>query len=459
MKRRDRDELDVALRSEGMSRRDVLRLAALGGAAAATAPVLAACGGSSKKASTNSAGATAANSRGVGNDVAAKVRQYFGPIDEAHSGKGMPINVGAVLPLSGPGAFYGGVQSRGTNLGAKHVKAAGGPDFRMVFKDHKSGDPQAGITASRELGTSGIGLMLSSYNADLFAMLPNIAQYQMLTLDGGGGTSDAGKGKPFFWGTRAITPDDTFPGAVRYLKETSPNARKVALLGWDLGPASTPVIDNLKAALVPAGMSLVHTELTQVGATDYSTPLSRLGSANPDAVFVFLYGLDPGYFMKQYATSGIDKPVFGSEFTADAAKTAGSAYNKYTFAYDFFNAKHPTNDWGALFVDEYRREYSADPDFYAANYYENVFHLWDLVQRTLKRGGNPSKGPDMQAAMLDSLSFKSLYGGSGSTPGITALDPKTHSVAKRPMGVFTYNNGTITPKAFFDIGGADYRAA
>ena len=50
-----------------------------------------------------------------------------------------------------------------------------------------------------------------------------------------------------------------------------------------------------------------------------------------------------------------------------------------------------------------------------------------------------------------------MYGGDDSTIGTYTLDPKTHSVIKREMGVFEYKAGKVTPKAFFGIGGADYK--
>jgi hypothetical protein len=53
----------------------------------------------------------------------------------------------------------------------------------------------------------------------------------------------------------------------------------------------------------------------------------------------------------------------------------------------------------------------------------------------------------------------SVYGGDASTVGTYTLDPKTHSVVKRGMGVFEYKDGKVTPKAFFGIDGVDFKDA
>lgn len=196
-----------------------------------------------------------------------------------------------------------------------------------------------------------------------------------------------------------------------------------------------------------------------MGATDYSTAIQALKSANPDLVLTGLWGLDPGYFMKQYVTSGINKPVIGSEFTNVAAKVAGSAYDNYMYAYDFFDAYKPSNPWAALFVDDYRKTYGSYPDFYAANYYEDTFIVWDLIRRVLAKGGDPTSGTQLQDALEAKPRFPSLYGGDATSPGELVLDPTTHTPTRRPMGLFDYNSGNIKALAYFNIGGADFRLA
>ena len=40
-----------------------------------------------------------------------------------------------------------------------------------------------------------------------------------------------------------------------------------------------------------------------------------------------------------------------------------------------------------------------------------------------------------------------------------SLDLTTHSPSKRAMGLYEYNNGNVTPLAYYDINGADFRLA
>ncbi|HEX9259772.1 MAG TPA: ABC transporter substrate-binding protein, partial [Acidimicrobiales bacterium] len=170
---------------------------------------LAACGddGGSSSDTTAQGGSTTA---GGGGDVGKQLAEML-KVDPANAAKGETFNMGAVLALSGPGSFYGKTMSRGIDLAVEHIKAAGGPDIKVSYWDHKSGDAAAGKTAMTEMVAKGIRAKMASYVDDLGAMLEDTAKSKVFTLDGGGGTSIFGQGIPYFWGTRAITPNDAIP--------------------------------------------------------------------------------------------------------------------------------------------------------------------------------------------------------------------------------------------------------
>jgi ABC-type branched-subunit amino acid transport system substrate-binding protein len=236
-------------------------------------------------------------------DIGERINTLIGP-GGPDADQGVTWELGAVLPLSGPGSFYGKVMKEGTVLALRHIKEAGGPDIKVTYKDHKSGNPEAGAAATRELGEAGHHAVLGSYLADFGAMLPGLEQYQMLSLDGGGGTGVFFQGKPFFWGTRGITPDDSFAGTYQWVKEKMPDTKRVAFVIWDAGEAYVKATaDNLKKELTKQGMELVGVETAPIGATDYASIYARLKGLNPDLIQLAIWGPDPGYFMKGYTTS------------------------------------------------------------------------------------------------------------------------------------------------------------
>ena len=394
---------------------------------------------------------------GTGGVTGDQLKNVLGVKPDEKLGTGMKFKLGIVLAMTGPGSYYGRIQGNGAKLAVAQIKAAGGPDIELVYKDHRSADAQAGARAAKELGIDGVPAVLSSYVGDIGAMFPGIRQYKMLTLDGGGGTSDFGQGKPFFWGMRAIEPDDDFIGALKYWKATDPNIKRVSLVYFDQGPANEIVLKNFNTALKDTGLELASTELTTIGATDYSATIARLKSTNPDAIFLFGTGVDPGYFMKQLVNAGSKVPVIGSEYITDAAEVAGSAFDNYMFATDWFDAARPSNPWSKLFLNSYVKEFNLQPEINAANYYEDTFAIWELIRRVLAKGGNVDSGEELQTALLADPRFKSVYGGSATELGVIALDTSSHSVKQRPLGVYKANGGKPFPVATFDLGGANFQ--
>jgi ABC-type branched-subunit amino acid transport system substrate-binding protein len=445
-----------------LTRRDALKRIGIGATAVAAGPAfLAACSSTKKAASAGTASSTT-GSTAPPSDVGQRLATMLN-IDKATAGAGLTWQMGNVLALTGNGSFYGKTMTRGTDLAVKHIKAAGGPDIKVIYKDHKSGDAQAGTQAMTELGTASVPAKLASYADDLGAMLAGTAQYKMFTLDGGGGTSIFGQGKPYFWGTRAITPNDALPGLLMYVKEALPKAKTVGLTGWDIGePSNSQVKKDVLDKIDKGGFKFNGLyELFPPNTTDFGTILPKIAANQPDVLLVGCYGQDPGFFLNQSLTSGIKSTMFGFEFTPDGIKASKGTYDSqgWTFAYDYFDPDHPVSPLAKLFTDEFVRDYGDKPDFYAADFYENTLVMWEIIRRVLKKGGNINSGADLDTALRDNLTVVSVYGGDASTVGTYTLDPTTHSVNKRGMGVFEYKGGHVTPKAFYGINGDSFHKA
>jgi branched-chain amino acid transport system substrate-binding protein len=395
---------------------------------------------------------------GGGGDLASLLE-----IDEASAGKGQTIDLAAVLALTGTGSFYGKTMSRGLDLAAKHIAELGGPTFKYTYLDHKSGDAAAGVQAMAEIVAKKIQAKFASYTDDLGAMLSSTAENKVFTLDGGGGTSIFGQAKPYFWGTRAITPNDPLPGLFKWTKETYPDAKTVGLIGWDIGEPNNGIVKKDLLAKIAAG-GYQHNglyELVPVGNQDFSQVIPKIKSNEPDILLVVNYGQDPGSFANQAATAGLKAVRIGFEFTPDGLNASKGTYDSdgLTFSYDYFDPKNPKSPLAKKFVEDFNADNGEDPDFYAANFYENAFVMWELMRRIWAKDPKAAiTGDALDKALQENLTVVSVYGGDDSTLGTYALDGTTHSVKKREMGVFEYKGGKVTPHAFFGIDGADYKS-
>jgi branched-chain amino acid transport system substrate-binding protein len=443
---------------DSMTRRRLLKGAGAFALTATGGSLLSACGGSSSGSS--SAASPLKNGQVTGGVPASQLRSLLGISDaDVKNLKGKTWNLGLIVALTGSGAEYGRSQGNGFKLAAAHIQQITGMKVNTQTVDNQSGTPAAGVSAVRQFGGSGFGAVLSSYNGDEGAELPGLKQYKIMSFDPGGGTSVFFEGVPYFWGFRANTPNDPWPGNYKYIASALPKAKRVAFLVWDLGGAFVAKIANgLPPILAQHGMQLVGTQTAAIGATDYSGVISKLKDLSPDLIQTGLWGTDPGYFMKQYANSGIGAPVVGSEFTHDAANAAGTAYDKYWFATDYFDFAKPPNPLSQVFVKGYQAMFGAPANlFYEPNYYEGTLGMFELARRVAAKGGDINSGEQLQNAVVQNPTFKSVYGGDSSTVGTVVLDTAKHTPIKRSMGTFAVQNGTPTPLALYNIGGADFK--
>ena len=435
-----------------LSRRRVIQLSALGTLGAITAAAVG-CGGEEKASPTAGPASPAATGTPKSTATAGTpINQIFGSGGPA-AGQGTTFELGGLLALSGAGSFYGISARRGIDLAVKHIKAAGGPDISILYKDHKSGDPTTGVSAARELGaTDKVSALQCDYAALDGAILPVIDQFKILTLDGSGGTTIAHTGEPFFWGTRMITPDNFFAGAFGYLRRELPNAKNVVSLYWDVPVLKDKTKSIAKQAMDKFGFTQVSEETVTLGTNDFSATMARVKDANPDVINLVIYTPDAGYFMKQFALSGMNAQVMGYEYTTDSAQIAGDAYNKLWFAAEIFDADNPKDPWSKFFVDSFKQEYGEPAGFYSANNYENTFVIWELIKRVLAKKGDLSSGEQLQTALVDNPTFTSLYGGSSSAPGKMTFDLTQHTVIKE-MLVATIQGGKPVVQGKIDLDG------
>jgi branched-chain amino acid transport system substrate-binding protein len=117
---------------------------------------------------------------------------------------------------------------------------------------------------------------------------------------------------------------------------------------------------------------VVNEVYTQVGQTDYASEIAQIRSSDADAVFFFLPGGMGISFLKQYAESGVGKPLIGPafSFSQDILPAVGDAAlgvkNTAQWSPDLDNAANKA------FVDGFQAEYGRLPSLYAAQGYDTA---------------------------------------------------------------------------------------
>lgn len=349
------------------------------------------------------------------------------------------LKLGMLLAMTGPGAFYGQVMSRGAQLAVDQINKAGGIGgwkLELVIEDHKSGDADAGVSGARKLlDVDKVPVILTSYSAPTLAIQPLAMEKHALLLNGGGVGSQL-VNKPNLYNTRMLS-SQTAPFIVQWATGKL-KARRVALLYWN-DAAGQSVASAIKDTCAKAGCQVVVQEPHDIGAKSYTAQLARIRAARPDVLMLGTWGDDVGYVLNQARAYGLTVPILGIEWTPNAQKIGGKAMEGYVIAVDRFDPEGGDAKTKA-FVEAYRAAYKGAPEFYAANYYEHVAYvLQPLIKRVVDRKGDPSKPGEILAemgrALKEGVAFQSVYGG----------DMRLHAdgTVLKPLGVFEVKDGHL----------------
>lgn len=350
------------------------------------------------------------------------------------------LKVGMILAMTGPGAFYGKVMSRGAQLAVDQINKAGGIGgyrLELVIEDHKSGDADAAVSGARKLlEVDKVPVILTSYSAPTLAIQPLAVEKKVLLLNGGG-VGSALVGKPALFNTRMLS-SQTAPFVIQWATGRL-KAKRVATLFWN-DAAGQGVNGAVKEACAKFGCQTVAEEPHDIGAKAYSAQLARIRAARPDVLALGSFGDDVGYILNQARAYGLTAPIVGIDWTPNAQKIGGSAMEGYIISVDRFEPGG--GDQGTkAFVEGYRTAYGEAPEFYAANYYEHVhFVLRPLVKQIVDRGGDPTKQgiplAEMERALGGGHKFQSVYGGD--------MQLHANGTVSKPVGVYEVKQGDLS---------------
>ena len=143
---------------------------------------------------------------------------------------------------------------------------------------------------------------------------------------------------------------------------------------------------------------------TKLGQKDYAAEIAQIRASKADSVFFFLPGGMGIAFMKQYAASGINLPVYGPAFSFDeiilgaVGDAAIGVKNTSQWAYDLLNKPN------ARFVKAFREKYGRTPTLYASQGYDTA----NLIVSALKKA-KPSDADAFRRA-LEAADFESVRG-------------------------------------------------
>ena len=280
-----------------------------------------------------------------------------------------PVKIGFVSTFSGPTAVIGNDMRNSLELALDHLgrKMAGKP-VEVIYEDDQQ-KPEVGVQKSQKLVESDkvdfvIGYIWSNV---LLASLKPVVDSQTFLISANAGPSQiAGEQcSPFFFST-SWQNDQTPQAMGTYMTQ---KGVKTAFL---IGPNYAAGKDMLTGVRTTFKGQVIGEELTKwPDQLDFSTELSKVRAARPEAVFVFYPGAAGVQFLTQYAQSGLKGQIpLYTAFTIDAITLPlqKDLALGVPGAQEWVNDL--PNDANKKFVADFRAKHKNYPSFYGAQSYD-----------------------------------------------------------------------------------------
>jgi len=352
------------------------------------------------------------------------------------------LKIGVIGTLSGPPAVLGQQMRNGFQLAVKDLGGKlGGREVEIIVQDDELKPDVAVSKVKALIERDKVDFVVGPIFSNILqAILKPATDGGAILISPNAGTSNfAGKECNANFFVTSYQNDQAHAVSGKYAQDSG--FKKVFLIAPNY-QAGRDAMAGFKS--VYKG-EIADELLVPLGQLDYAAELSKIATAKPDAIYVFLPGGMGVNFVKQFRQAGLaDKVVFLSAFTVDESTLPAqqdAAVGLFGGANWAPNLDNPQNK---KFVAGYEKEYSAVPGSYAFQAYDAAL----LIDGALKATKGSTADKTALQAALKKANFTSLRGNfKFNTNHYPIQDFYLVKVAKRADGKFQTE---IAKKVFTD---------
>ena len=316
-----------------------------------------------------------------------------------------PVKLGVLLPYSGVYAQLGEDITSGMELYFDENKDIAGRSIEIVQEDTE-GDPQTGVQAARTLmEREGVDLLSGAVStAVAYGVIDLVDREQMPFVISNALGNDATRGDvEYVFRASGSSWQVSYPMG-DYLVEDGTENVYISAADYAAGQEMS---DGFEEGFKAAGGNVVGEVYPPLGTNDYSSFLTRIQQADEaQGVWNFYAGSDAVRFVKQAGSSGMDKPIFGPGYLAEAdtlPAQGDAAIGVRTALYYASTLDNPENE---EFIKNFNEEYDREPSVYAVQGYDAAW----LIGEALKETEGNTEDTEALVEAMENVEFESPRG-------------------------------------------------
>ena len=292
------------------------------------------------------------------------------------------IVIGGIGPLTGDNANYGNSVRNGAQIAVDEINAAGGVSgfqFALDFQDSQ-GDPDSAVSAYGKLMDNGMDVSLGGTLSGETQSIVAAAKEDgilVLTPTASSLACISGNDNAF-----RVCFNDPGQGAASadYIAENSLGSKAAVFYASD-NDYCVGLYESFKAECANKGIELVEVQtFTASTNTDFSTQINAIKASGADLVFLPIYAAEAATFLTQ-ANGKLEGMTFFGRDGLDGilTKVSDTSYVEGVLMLTPF-AADDTAEHVQSFVSQYKENYNAIPDQFAADGYDAVYAIKAAVE-------------------------------------------------------------------------------
>jgi branched-chain amino acid transport system substrate-binding protein len=319
------------------------------------------------------------------------------------------ILLGHLASMTGDTATFGVSADEGLRLALDEVNAAGGAlgkKFRVITEDDRSVTSEARTAANKLITRDEVVAILGEIASSRSIAAAPVAQKAQIPMLSPGSTNPkvTQEGDYIF---RACFIDPFQGTAMATFAMENLKLKRFAILYANNSDYSVGLRDFFKEAVQKAGGTIVAEEsYTEKADKDFKGQLTKIKSANPEAIYACGYYTEAGLIARQARELGLTVPLLGGDgWDSDVTVQSGGEAVEGSY---FTNHYAPDQDRPEVqqFVEAYKKKYGGKvPDAMAILGYDAM----KLMADAITRAGN-TEGPKIRDALAATKDFPGASG-------------------------------------------------
>ena len=312
------------------------------------------------------------------------------------------IRIGVITSLTGAEARFGQAQKYGYEVALDEInaKAVLGKKIELIYQDDTSRPEVASLTVEKLADRADIVALMGAYSSSATFPASAVANRYRIPMLCPSAITDEITRQNYEWVFRVCaSASDYGRMLVEFLSQVA-EARKLAVV-YENTQFGSSVARAANEQGPKAGIQIVAYEAYDQGGTDFTPLLTRVKSAEPDAVLFVSYLADATLLMRQSKEIDLNPKVFtagGAGFSLpDFLKGAGDTA-EYTISVTQWT---PDAKWTGSreWADRFRARFNYEPSYHSVQAYISLMILADAIERS---------GSTERTAVRDAIKSSSL---------------------------------------------------